>query len=355
MKDRMNLRINLLLVGSICIGVIFLAIVFYGSMRRRGRNPLEEFSDSRPLIGFSIDSMVIERWQHDVDIFKTKAEELGYRVEITNAYEDPEKQIEQIRMLGNEGAKAIVIVAYDKNGLADVVEEMKNKNIIVIAYDRLIMHGNVDAYISFDNVAVGEYMAGALLDVQPKGNYVIINGAPTDHNATMFNEGYYNKLTPYIQEGHIRILEEVWAENWREEFAYNTIRQLLEKGEKIDAVIGANDRIAEGAISVFLEYGQAGEVPIVGHDADISACQNIVEGKQLMTVYKPIKILAEGAVETVDRFIRGEDIAYGKTIYDGTYGVPYIQYDVIPVYEYNIGETVIKDLFHQKEDIYLKQ
>lgn len=344
------------IVITICLSMVFLVTSFF--LQNQQEEPkiiTSHLEDRKPLIGLSVDGMVIERWQHDIDIFRTKAEELGYRVEVTNAYEDVQKQVEQIKMLANEGAKAIVIIPCDKDALSKAIEEVKRKGSIVIAYDRLIMEANVDAYISFNNIAVGEYMAQALLDVQPKGNYVIINGAPTDHNVTMFNEGYYNKLTPFIEHGDIQILEEIWAKNWREEYAYDAISHLLEKGEKIDAIIGANDRIAEGAISVLLEYGQAGTIPVVGHDADISACQNIVEGKQLMTVYKPIKTLAEGAVNTVDKLINGEKITYDTTIFDGKYEVPYIQYDVVPVYDYNMKETVIKDLFHDEEDIYLRQ
>jgi D-xylose transport system substrate-binding protein len=353
----MGSKVNKWILIMMMCGFILIIFVFtlLNKPKPQEYEGVRRTENEQPLIGLSVDGMVIERWQHDVDIFKTKAEELGYHVEVTNAYEDVQKQIEQIRMLANEGAKAIVIIACDKDSLSEVIEEVKKKDIVVIAYDRLIMRADVDAYISFDNIAVGEHMARALIEVQPEGNYVIINGAPTDYNASMFNEGYYNNLKPYIDDGSIVILEEVWAENWREEFAYNTVSRLLEKGKNIDAIIGANDRIAEGAISVLLEYGLVGEIPVVGHDADISACQNIVEGKQLMTVYKPIKTLAEGAVNTVDQLINGHEITYQETIFDGEYEVPYIQYDVVPVYDYNMRETVIKDLFHNEEDVYLKQ
>ena len=351
----MNMKVNKVLTIIVLIGFTLTVVAFSVFSRQRPQEfeGVRRFEEDKSLIGFSLDGMVIERWQHDVDIFKTKAEELGYHVEITNAYEDAQKQIEQIQMLANEGAQAIVIIACDKDSLSEVIEEVKKKGVIVIAYDRLIMEADVDAYISFDNIAVGEKMAEALIEVKPEGNYIIINGAPTDYNASMFNEGYYNVLKEHIDSGEITVVEEVWAENWREEYAYNAVSRLLEKDVVIDAIIGANDRIAEGAISVLSEYGLVGEIPVVGHDADISACQNIVEGKQLMTVYKPIKTLAEGAVKTVDQLIKNGKISYQTTIFDGKYEIPYIQYDVIAVDENNMRETVIKDLFHNEDDIYL--
>ncbi|WP_461206572.1 substrate-binding domain-containing protein [Clostridium sp. DL1XJH146] len=348
LKNKRRLTITSIIILIILISVI--GLKFF----KDNKNELvkADTEDDRTMIGISIDGMVIERWQKDVDILKSKAEELNYRVEVLNAYEDAKKQENQIKSLVEEGAEVIIIIAYDKNTLQDVVKEAKRKGVIVIAYDRLIMNANVDAYVSFDNIAVGEYMAKALVDKVPKGNYVIINGSPKDNNSLMFTKGYYNILDPYILNGDIKIVKEVWAENWREEFAYDTISDLLKEGVEIDAIIGANDRLAEGAISILSEYGLAGEVPVVGHDADISACQKIVEHKQLMTVYKPIKNLAEGTIDVAVELLENRQLEYNETIYDGTYEVPYVKFDVIPVDANNMKETVVADLFHSEEDIY---
>lgn len=308
--------------------------------------------DGKPIIGLSFDAVVIERWQKDINILKTKAEELGFEVKTAIAYESNEKQIEQIRALVKEGAVAIFILAHDKDGLADVIAEAKKEGVIIIAYDRLISNANVDAYVSFDNIKVGELMAKALVDKVPKGNYIIINGSPYDHNSFMFNTGYYKILKPYIDSGDITIVKETWANNWNEEYVIDTLNEVLDSDITVDAIIGANDRLAEAAISVLSEYGLVGKVSVVGHDADIRACQLIVEGKQLMTVYKPIKNLAEGSVELVYGLLKNKPIDTTETINDGKYNVPYIKFDVIAVDAVNMRETIIKDLFHTEEDIY---
>lgn len=309
-------------------------------------------SDNRPMIGISVDSMVIERWKKDVNILKSNAEALGYRVEVTNAFENASKQNSQVVSLVDAGAKVIFIIPTDKDSLIDSIDYAKKHDVIVIAYDRMISNANVDAYVSFDNVLVGEYLAQALLDVSPKGNYVIINGAPTDLNSFMFNAGYHNILKPYVERGDITIVHESWADGWREELAYERVNKLLEEGVKIDAIIGANDLLAEGIISALSEHGLVGEIPVVGHDAEVSACQRIVEDKQLMTVYKPISVLADGAMYVAEKLINGETLVYNETINDGSYEVPYIKFKVIPVTKENMRETVIKDLFHLEEDIY---
>lgn len=315
------------------------------------RKPLD-FESGKPMIGFSIDALIIERWQRDIDILKTKAEELGFEVEVVNAYESVQAQIDQIGRLVNEGAVAIFIIAHDKDALVDVVDEARKQGVIVIAYDRLINNANVDAYVSFDNVLVGELLGQGIYESVPEGNYIIINGSPLDNNSTMFNKGYMSILQPYIESGALNVIEEVWAEDWREDIAYEVVRRKLEEGLEIDAVLAANDLLAEGAISALSEYGLAEEVRVVGHDADISACQRIVEGKQLMTVYKPLRNLAEGAVELVYAMLKDEAVEFDEYINDGTYSVPFVKFDVIAVNEGNMRDTVIKDFFHSEEDVY---
>ncbi len=351
MKKRLIQITASVTIIAIAVGLgMFIATNFMEGNREENGDTIK--MEAKPMIGISIDSMVIERWHRDVDIIKTRAEELGFEVEVVNSYEDSEKQIEQIRALIKEGAAAILILPHDKDKLADVVEEAKRQDIIIIAYDRLIANANVDAYVSFDNMAVGEIIAQSTLEKVPEGNYVVINGAPSDNNSTMIHEGFYNLLQPYIDNEKVTIVHELWAENWREEYAYNAVSKLMQDGVQVDAIICANDLLAEGAISALSEYGLAGEIPVSGQDANISACQRIVDGKQLMTVYKPLKNLAEGAVELVYTMLHNQEVSEESTINDGTYEVPYVKFGVIEVNAENMRETVIKDFFHTEEDIY---
>ena len=54
-------------------------------------------------IGFSIDSLVVERWERDRDVFVTKAKELGAEVNIQNASGDVSTQEKQLRYLISKG------------------------------------------------------------------------------------------------------------------------------------------------------------------------------------------------------------------------------------------------------------
>lgn len=304
------------------------------------------------VIGMVIDGLVIERWQKDRDIFVSKARELGAEVIVRNANEDTDRQVELIYSIIEEGIDCLVIIPYDKDGLTQCVKAAKKKGIPVIAYDRLIRNADVDAYIAFDSIKVGKMMAGALYEKVPEGNYIIINGSQKDNNSFLFNSGFKLSLQEGLESGRIHILDETWSEDWREEEAYNTVGRAIEAGQEIHAVIGGNDRIAEGAIKVLSENRMLNKVLVVGHDAELSACQRIVEGTQLATVYKPIKVLAEGAAELAVNMAKGKKIEYTHTINDGKYLVPTIQYDPILVTKDNMVETVIKGGFHTMEEVY---
>lgn len=301
-------------------------------------------------VGYSADTLVIERWKRDRELFKEKAEAEGIEVIFHNANEDNATQVRQIESLIKAEVDVLVVIPYDKDGISDVINEAINKGIKVISYDRLIQDAPVDVYLSFDNLKVGQLMATELLDVT-KGNYVLINGSPEDNNSSMFRMGYMSALEPFIDSGDVEIVKEVWADDWREEPAYDAIVEVLNSGVKIDAIIGANDHLADAAIRALSERGLAGTVYVAGHDADVSACQRIVEGTQQVTIYKPIDDIASKAVEVAILLAKGEDVMTDDNI-ENNYEIPYIKLDVIAVTASNMRETVIKDGFHKESDIY---
>lgn len=304
-------------------------------------------------IGYISETFVIARWQRDRDVFVARAKELGAEVLVYNTYEDSEEQIQAIEKLVQEGVDVIVITAYDKDALADAIKKAKDRGIKVIAYDRLIMNADVDLYLSFDNYAVGKLMAEKLLEVVPTGRYAVINGSPYDNNSNMLRAGYMDVLSEAVDAGRIEIVgPEFWADDWRSEFAYEYTSNLLAAGESIDAVIGANDQLAEGIIRALSESMLAGKVMVSGQDTELAACQRIVEGTQYVSIYKPIPELAEGAAEAAVKLARGETPPADDMIDNGYRIVPYIKYQPIAVTKENMMDTVIKDGFHYMEEVY---
>ncbi len=323
-----------------------------------GCNKGEESSGGDPeenkmLVGFSLATLKEDRWLRDRDIFMAKAKQEGIEVIVKNANNDSSIQLEQVQEMINQGIQILVIAANDSEAVKECVDLAKNENIPVISYDRLSRNSNVDAYISFDNVKVGELQGNYLAEHVPEGGYIILNGSKDDYNSEMFHEGFMNVLQKLINNGQIRILDEIWVDNWRKETSFEFVSKSLKKnGSSVKAILGGNDSLALGAIDALSESQMTGEVVVVGHDADLIACQRIVKGTQSLTIYKPITRLVDKTVEVCKQILNGEGIYYTETINDGTYNVPYIKIDVVPVTKENIDDTVIKDGFHLKEDVY---
>ncbi|EYE88706.1 sugar ABC transporter substrate-binding protein [Fervidicella metallireducens AeB] len=305
-------------------------------------------------IGFSLGTLKEERWIKDRDILMTKARESGAEIIIQNANNDDQDQLKQVRYLINQDIDVLLLVPNDYSKAAAAVDMAKERGIPVISYDRLVLNSNVDLYISFDNVKVGELMARGILNKIKSGNVLIINGAQNDNNTRMIKEGYDKILKPFVESGKINIVAEEWAPNWLKEYAFNIVDKELQKRTKLNAVIAGNDSLAEGAIEALSEHRLIGKVHVVGQDADLWACQRIVEGTQVTTIYKPIDKLADAAIELAIKLVKKEPVNIEKRIFDGKYYVPYYVLEPIAVDKSNIDITIIKDGFHLKDEVYRK-
>ncbi len=304
-------------------------------------------------IGLMMDTLVQERWLRDRDIFVARATELGAEVIVQTANNDSAEQLKQAQYLVNRNVDVLVIVPHDAGEAGEIVNIARSRGIKVVAYDRLIQQSNCDFYISFDNIKVGELMGKAAIRKAPAGNYIIINGSRSDNNAYMFNEGYKNVLKEKIEDGSIKIIDEIWASDWKYEEAFNCVENALARGENIDAVIAGNDTLAGAAVEALAERRLAGKVTVIGHDADLDGCQRVVEGTQEATVYKPIDKIAKTAAELVVQMFDGDMEAADDKIFDGRYTVPYYKIEPILVTKENMLETIIKDNFHRFEEVYL--
>jgi D-xylose transport system substrate-binding protein len=305
-------------------------------------------------IGFSMDTLKEERWQRDRDLFKAKVEALGGKVIIQAANGDDALQNSQAENMLTQGVDVLVVAPHNAKTSATIVDAAHKANVPVIAYDRLILDSDVDVYVSFDNVRVGELQADYLVKAKPKGNYVLIGGAPTDNNARLFRDGQMNVLKALVDKGDIKIVADQWANNWQPmEGLKITENALTRNDNKVDAVVASNDGLAGAAIQALAEQKLAGTVAVSGQDAELSACQRIAAGTQSMTVYKPIRLLAEKAAELSFKLARKEDPgATDKTVNNGKKDVKSFLLAPVVVDKDNLAQTVIADGYHKREDVY---
>jgi D-xylose transport system substrate-binding protein len=304
-------------------------------------------------IGLSMDTLKEERWQHDRDLFVERAKELGAEVLAQAADGDDKVQTQQAENLLTQGVNVLVVIPHNGEVAASIVEATKRQGVPIISYDRLIRNSEPDLYISFDNEKVGELQARYLIERAPKGNYVLIGGAPTDNNATLFRKGQMNVLKPAIDRGDIKIVADQWARDWlASESLRHTENALTQSHNNVVAVVASNDGTAGGAIQALEEQKLAGKVLVSGQDADLAALQRIVAGTQSMTVYKPVAQLARRAAEAAVALARHERVESTSTVNNGKVDVPSVLLEPVVVDKNNIVGTVIKDGYQKFEDIY---
>lgn len=309
-------------------------------------------------IGLSFDSFVIERWIRDRDVFMSTAQELGAEVNFQNANGDPKEQISQIEYFIKKKMDVIVIIAIDDEELLDVVKRAREEGIKVVSYDRLIRNGNTDLYISFDNEQVGRLMAQQMVERLPKGSEIfLVNGSDSDYNVDQVVQG----IEEVLDGSGIEVTYTAYCENWLAELAFDAVNEGLEENDgHVDGIICGNDDLAHHAIQALTEHRLAEKVVVVGQDAELSACQRILEGTQVMTVYKSVDELARKAAILSVALAKGEDITSAdggipvtETFDDGSSQVPYVDIEPVAVTAENMDEVIIDSGFHAKEDVYL--
>jgi D-xylose transport system substrate-binding protein len=304
------------------------------------------------VIGFSLGSTLEERWNTDVSLFTERAKELGASVNNEVSNNNIDTQILQIRNLISQGVKVIVVVPVDSEKIAPVVAEAHTAGVKIIAYDRLIKNSDLDLYVSFDNVKVGELEAQSVLDKVSKGNFAYIGGSPADNNAYLVKQGSMSILDPKIKSGDITLVVDKFMDNWDPTEAYKTVKAYLATGKTLDAVVSANDGMAFGTIQALQEKGLAGKVPVSGQDADLAACQRIVAGTQTATVYKPIKSLAFKAAEMAVVMAHWKMPETNNVVNNGKINVPSFLLEPVIVNKDNMMSTVINDGFHTYKEVY---
>lgn len=311
-------------------------------------------SPDKPVIGFSIDDLRVERWVRDRDYFVAAAESLGAKVSVQSADGNEEKQVKQVENLIAQGVDAIVIVPMNSKVFDAVVADAKASGIKVLAYDRLILNADVDAYISFDNERVGYMQAENVLKVKPEGNYYLLGGSPTDNNAKYLRAGQEKALKAAVDAGKVNIVGSQWVKEWSPTEALSIMENALTAADnKIDAVVASNDGTAGGAIQALAAQNLAGKTAVSGQDSDLAAVKRLLDGTQTVTVYKPLKLIASEAAKLTVQMVKGETPAFNSKINNGTKDVDTLLLTPTAVTKENI-DVYVKDDFYTKEQIGLK-
>lgn len=308
--------------------------------------------EKKVTVGFSIDTLAIERWQRDLDTFMAAARELEADVIVQNAGNSVERQKKQLMYLVDRNVDVIVVLPKEASSLKDEIEKIRAKSIPVISYDRLLTGVKIDLYVTVDSCKVGALMGEHLQRIAGAKNWLCILGPQEDYNMEMIQKG----IAGAVQDSSHVIREVFFTQDWNYDLSRQKMIDVVTGGNLPDAIVCGNDAVADSVISVLRLYYPDRHIPVCGQDADIAACQNIMEGFQDFTVYKPIVALAQIAAEYSVRIARGEKASSlpeaGQLIDNGSGMIPAVMLEPCIVTKETIDELIIGSGFHTHGEVH---
>jgi len=160
-------------------------------------------------------------------------------------------------------------------------------------------------------------------------------------------------ITPLVLNRSVKIIADKVIEGWIPIDAYTIVSDILNNvTDKIDGVLAPNDATAGAVIGALSEHGLARKTAVTGQDADLAAVKRIVDGTQLMTVFKDSRKLAKIAVDTAIKLVNGSVIDVTNDINNGLKDVPSILVDPIAVDKSNIDKTLVAAGVYKKDEIF---
>ena len=329
-------------------------------------------------VGISMPTRSLERWINDGEGLEEKLKAQGCTVDLQYADDKTDQQISQIQNQVAGGAKILVVAAIDGKTLGPALEEAKNQDVTVIAYDRLINGTEaVDYYATFDNYKVGqlqgEFIEEQLGLAEGKGPFNLepFAGSPDDNNAGFFFSGAWDVLLPYVEKGQLVVPSgkspannDGWTSigilGWGSSDAQaemdNRLQSFYTGGEKVDVVLSPNDSLALG-IEASLDaagYQPGSDWPLItGQDADVANVKALLADQQSMTVWKDTRELGSQVETMIQALVAGDEVEVNDTeTYDNEVKVvPTYILDPVVVTKDDVQGTLVDSGFIDGSDV----
>jgi D-xylose transport system substrate-binding protein len=275
---------------------------------------------------------------------------------VQNAQGSDATELSDAQTAITKGASVLIMDPLDSGVGAQIESYAAKHGVAVIDYDRLTLGGSRKFYVSFNNVLVGTKIGQGMVACAAawhvkKPNVLVMYGAPTDNNATLFGQGYNAVLAPLFQSGKWVQVGKA-AGTWDPPTALTEFQQQFTAHKNINAVLTPNDENAAPIITYLQRQGiKAKTFPVTGQDATLIGLQNIITGYQCGTVYKPIYLEAQAAAALAMYLRAGvtppASLTGGQTTQDttGHVAVPSVLLTPTWVTTSNMANTVIADNF----------
>lgn len=316
-------------------------------------NDETEVSTGKKTIGVLFDFLQVERRVISKEYLELYAEEAGVELIFLDANGDESLQMSQAETLITRNVDILVVLPQNAEACKPMVDQAKEAGIPMISFDRMIPDADIDYYVGFDNDVIGDMMAEYVFNLQPTGNYVLIQGAPTDPNCVVYKDGWMRVIGDAVDSGDITIVGDAASENWDPNNAYANVENFLTaNNDDVDVILAMNDGTAGGSIQALKGRNLNGKVLVTGQDGELAACQRIVEGDQVMTVWKPDNVMSQLLIEACLKIINGEEPDVNGVINNGFKEVPSVLVQPVTVDKNNMKETIIAAGYYPEEEVY---
>lgn len=312
-----------------------------------------ETTPSRPRIGVSLNASSAMRWQKEKAYMEERAVTLDADIDVRlNTADTPEEQLRDCAELMDSGIQVLILASKYPGNMPPVLERARKEKISVIAYSRPLS-GSSGFYIGFDSIQIGRSMGIFLTELVHKGDYVILRGDRDDANSELIYEGVRDCLDE--SGSGIRILLDFHVPGWSPDKAKVMVKETVAaNGNKVDAILAFNDRLAGAALEALDELGVTMPVQIVGCDATLYAVRRIARDRQAMTVCLDFKRLAYTAVDEAVRLARGYNFRANSTIKlrEDELANDAILLPCQEIIKQNIDSKLIRTGYYTHEEIY---
>jgi D-xylose transport system substrate-binding protein len=311
MKHKLSTRV----AAAVITGALAFTVAACGSdddsgSKSSGSSGSTTKTETKAKVGVILpDTASSARWENaDRPLLADAFKAAGVESDIQNANGDKAKFATIADQMLNSGANVLLIVNLDSPSAAAVIAKAKQQGVPVIDYDRLTLGGGASYYVSFDNVAVGTAQGEGLVKCMQangddSGPVALLNGSPTDNNATLFKQGYEKALT----DAGYTVAADQSVPDWDNTKAGTIFEQMFTKaGGKFVGVDAANDGLGGAVASVLKREGATKDIPVTGQDATDEGLQRVLLGTQCMTVYKAIKKEADAASKLAIALAKGD-------------------------------------------------
>lgn len=248
---------------------------------------------------------------------EAKAKDLGVTVDVfaSPSEGDFQSQLQLFEDLTNKNYKGIAFAPLSAVNLVIPVAKAYQKGIFLVNLDEKIdlatlakAKGNVEAFITTDNVAVGAKGAKYIIDTlgNAGGEVAIIEGKAGNTSGEARRNG---ATKAFNASAHVKLVASQPAD-WDRIKALDVATNVLQRNPNLKAFYCANDTMAMGVAQAVTNAGKTGKILVVGTDGIPEARKMVAQGMMTATVAQnPAKIGASGLTILVDSVKSGKLIA----------------------------------------------